>query len=91
MAATLFAGRAPRLWLRLEQHADKPIYAQLPAGTADGYIVNANLVEQSPAACASFLGDRGKPFILDPMSYRFEGKQYVAIAAGSALLVFSAE
>ncbi len=70
MATTLFAGRAPRLWLRLEQHADKPIYAQLPADTADGYIVNANLVEQSPAACAAFLGDRAKPFILDPMSYR---------------------
>lgn len=71
MSDLLFQGRAPRLWLRLEQHGDKPVYAQMPPGHTDGYIVNANLIEGSPSACASFLGDRAKPFLIDPMTYRF--------------------
>lgn len=69
---SLFPDRAPRLWLRLEQHGDKPFYTQLPAGLADGYILNANLVESSPDACASFLDHTGRPFLIDPVTYRFD-------------------
>lgn len=70
--ASLFDGRAPRLWLRLEQHGDKPYYARVPSDAVDGYILNANLVESSPEACATFLDEAQKPFLIDPMSYRFE-------------------
>ncbi len=72
MTGTLFEGRAPRLWLRLEQHADKPFYAQTPPSLADGYILNANLVESAPDACASFLDQTAKPFLIDPVTYRFD-------------------
>lgn len=72
MTGTLFDGRAPRLWLRLEQHADKPFYAQMPPTLADGFILNANLVESAPDACASFLDQTGKPFLIDPVTYRFD-------------------
>jgi hypothetical protein len=68
----IFDGRAPRLWLRLEQHGDKPFYARLPSDLVDGFILNANLIESSPEACASFLDHARKPFLIDPMSYRFE-------------------
>lgn len=72
MGSLLFEGRAPRLWLRLEQHADRLYYARVPSDLADGFIINANLVESAPEACASFLDKLGKPFVLDPVSYRFE-------------------
>lgn len=72
MTSELFQGRAPRLWLRLEQHADKPYYAQTPPTLADGYILNSNLVESAPDACASFLDQTGKPFLIDPVTYRFD-------------------
>ena len=72
MIEALFKGRAPRLWLRLEQHADKPYFAQMPPTLADGYILNANLVESAPDACASFLDQTAKPFLIDPVTYRFD-------------------
>jgi hypothetical protein len=68
----LFTGSAPRLWLRVEQDADKPYYARVPSTLADGFVVNANLVEHSPASVSAFLDQFEKPFIVDPMSYRFE-------------------
>ncbi len=71
MSELLFGGRAPRLWLRIEQDADKLYYAQVPADLADGFIVNANLIEHSPAAVAAFLDKLERPFVVDPMSYRF--------------------
>ena len=72
MTEALFSGTAPRLWLRVEQDADKPFYARVPAGLADGYVVNANLIEHSPASVGAFLDQFERPFIVDPMSYRFE-------------------
>lgn len=68
----LFSAPAPRLWLRLEQDRDKLIYAQIPPDLADGFVVNANLIEHSPASVAAFLDKLERPFIVDPMSYRFE-------------------
>ena len=72
MSSVIFAGPAPRLWLRVEQDADKGFYAQIPPDTADGFIVNANLVEHSPAAVGAFLDKLERPFVIDPMSYRFD-------------------
>jgi hypothetical protein len=72
MTDVLFAGRAPRLWLRLEQHGDKPFYSRMPRDVIDGFVLNANLIESAPEACAAFLDELGKPFVVDPMSYRLE-------------------
>lgn len=72
MTDVLFAGQAPRLWLRVEQDADKGFYAQIPPNTADGFVVNANLIEHSPSSVSAFLDKLERPFIVDPMSYRFD-------------------
>jgi hypothetical protein len=72
VSKVLFEESAPRLLLRLEQDSDKGYYAQIPPDTADGFIVNANLVEHSPASVSAFLDRLERPFIIDPMSYRFE-------------------
>jgi hypothetical protein len=72
MTATLFANQAPRLWLRVEQDGDKGFYAQIPPDTADGFVVNANLIEHSPGSVSAFLDKLERPFIIDPISYRFD-------------------
>ncbi len=72
MSGELFGGRAPRLWVRLEQHSDKPFYNRVPPEMIDGFVINANLVESSPEACGAFLNELRKPYVIDPMSYRFE-------------------
>ena len=35
-------------------------------------MVNANLVEHSPAAVGTFLDELKQPFVIDPMRYRFD-------------------
>lgn len=72
MNRVLFQENAPRLLLRVEQDGDKGFYAQIPPDTADGFIVNANLIEHSPGSVGVFLDKLERPFIVDPMSYRFE-------------------
>jgi hypothetical protein len=84
MTSELFAGQAPRLWLRIEQDVDKLFYARIPADTADGYILNANLVEHSPGSLATFLDRVERPFLIDPMSYRFERPSWYGRGAGDS-------
>lgn len=72
---TLFAGRAPRRWIRLEQHRDKAPLSLAPE-TFDGLILNANLVEHSAASLASFVDGVAKPFVVDPMSHRFSRSEW---------------
>ncbi len=61
--------------LRLGSHSEKDYFEKV-IRFIDGYIIAANLVESTPAACASlvfrFSGDKkSTPYFLDPMTYAF--------------------
>jgi len=59
-----------RHFVRLGTHAEKDcLFRASP--TFDGLILNANLVEGTPGACASLISKLGKPYIIDPVTYAF--------------------
>lgn len=65
----------PSIYLRLGSHSEKDYFEKV-IRYLDGYIIAANLIESTPAACASlvfrFSGERKqKPYLLDPMTYAF--------------------
>ncbi len=66
------SGRKPvlRHFVRLGTHAEKDCLFRA-SQTFDGLILNANLVEATPGACASLIASLGKRYIIDPVTYAF--------------------
>lgn len=61
----------PQLIIRMGSHAEKEYILKL-SKQFDGIIIGANIVEATPCATASLVGERLKiPYYIDPMTYVF--------------------
>jgi hypothetical protein len=59
-----------RQYIRLGTHAEAEFLRKLPQ-TFDGLVLNANLVQGTPAASASLVYALQKPYLLDPFTHAF--------------------
>lgn len=62
---------SPHYLLRMGSHAER-FYFEWASPLYDALILNANLVEGTPAACLSLIEAlNGKPYVIDPVSHAF--------------------
>lgn len=70
-------------FLRLGTHAEADTFRRA-ARSFDALVLNANLVEASPAACAALVYQLNKPFIIDPYSYAFAVPHQYLLSRGKS-------
>jgi hypothetical protein len=68
-------------FLRLGTHAEAETFRRA-SHCFDALVLNANLVEGSPAACAALAYQLGKPFLIDPYTYAFAVPHHYLLSRG---------